>query len=152
MSIQDSNGDEVVTTQGIWSLLLKIALALSVPMFGFAVAFAVWIASTIFNHDARLQVLEFAQGHKSGISQSVNVGQADSAKMASDHRDWLTVQEVATREGVTDRTILNYIEGRRISPLPTKDGREWRIAENFRILPNPAEEFGIAENQHIATP
>ena len=152
MSIQDSNGDEVVTTQGIWSLLLKIALAMSVPMFGFTVAFAVWIASTIFNHDARLRVLEFAQNHKSGVSQSINVGQADSAKMASDHRDWLTVQEVATREGVTDRTILNYIEGRRISPAPTKDGREWRIAENFRILPNSAEEFGIAENQHVATP
>ena len=152
MSIRDDDNQEIAKLTGVWSLLLKVAIALAAPTFVFAVAFAVWIASTIFNHDARLQVLEFAQGHKPGISQSVNVGQADSAKMASDHRDWLTVQEVATREGVTDRTILNYLEGRRISPALTKDGREWRIAENFRILPNSSEEFGIAETQHIATP
>ena len=92
-------------------------------------------------------------GDKNGNHISIGSTAVESLEAkASDHRDWLTVQEVATREGVTDRTILNYIESRRISPTPTKDGREWRIAENFRILPNSAEEVGIAETQHIATP
>ena len=94
-----------------------------------------------------------ASGDKNGNHISIGATAVESLEAkASDHRDWLTVQEVATREGGTDRTILNYIEGRRISPAPTKDGREWRIAENFRILPNSSEEFGIAETQHIATP
>ena len=152
MSIQDSNGDNIVVlnTLHAWAFKALIWIGMIATPAGMSLLWR--YGRSIDNHELRINYLERSINQRSGVSQSVNVGQTDSTKMASDHRDWLTVQEVADREGVTDRTILNYIEAKRISPTPTKDGREWRIAENFRILPNSSEEFGIAETQHIATP
>lgn len=61
-------------------------------------------------------------------------------------KTWLTTQEVAKRENVTDRTVINYIESQMIDPPPARDGKAWRIAENYRIVPNDSELCGSAQN------
>ncbi len=71
-------------------------------------------------------------------STSVNVGDAAEDITTNSGRTWLTVQEVAKREGITDRTILNYIDARMIEPEPTKHGKEWQISEKYRIVPKNA--------------
>lgn len=78
---------------------------------------------------------------------SVNVGDAEADLKNVSARTWLTTQEVAKREGVTDHTITNYIAARQIEPPPEKDGKSYRIAEHYRILPKDAETCGTAETQ-----
>lgn len=153
MSIQDSNGENIVVlnTLHAWGFKALIWIGMIATPTGMGLFWS--YGRSIDNHELRLNYLERPINQRSGVSQSVNVGQTDSIKTASDHRDWLTVQEVAMQEGLTDRTILNYIDDKRISPPPAKDGREWRIAKNFRILPNSSEEIGITKPEiHVATP
>ena len=73
-------------------------------------------------------------------STSVITGQKDAATLPASAKTWLTTADVATREKVTERTVINYIEAGMISPPPLKSGKEWHIAENFRIIPKDAED------------
>jgi len=75
-------------------------------------------------------------------STSVITGQKDAAAMPASAKTWLTTTDVAKREQVTERTIINYIEAGQIDPAPVKEGKEWHIAEHFRIIPKNAEECG----------
>lgn len=77
---------------------------------------------------------------------SVNVGDAEADLKNQSAKTWLTTQEVAKRENVTDRTVINYIESQMIDPPPARDGKAWRIAENYRIVPNDSELCGSAQN------
>jgi len=78
-----------------------------------------------------------------GVSQNVNVGQHDKAAAeAATARTWLTTKDVAAREKVDERTVLNYIEQGMIEPAPVKAGKAWQIAANFRIIPKDAETCG----------
>ena len=73
------------------------------------------------------------------VSQSVNVNTTSTQPEEEESaRTFLTVQEVAEREKVTDRTVLNWIEEGRIVPAPVKQGKAWVITESFRILPHVA--------------
>ena len=75
-------------------------------------------------------------------TQSVNVGDADTQPELAAHRQWLTTTDVATREKTSVREVTDMIANGEIQPMPTKAGREWRIAANYRILPHPAAECG----------
>lgn len=108
--------------------------------------FFVWTVNTILAHDRDIAVLKMQvamQGTK-GISQSVNVGQQDKAAEATvaTARTWLTTKDVATREQIDERTVLNYIEQGMIEPAPVKAGKAWQIAANFRIIPKDTESCG----------
>lgn len=73
------------------------------------------------------------------VSQNVNVNTTSTQPEKEESaRTFLTVQEVAERENVADRTVLNWIEEGRIVPAPVKEGKAWVIAESFRILPHVA--------------
>lgn len=71
---------------------------------------------------------------------SVTIG---AAKPES-QRVFLTVSEVAEREQVSERTITDWISKGAIHPRPERDGRPWRIAADYRILPQSA---AIAETK-----
>ena len=71
---------------------------------------------------------------------SVTIG---AAKPES-QRVFLTVSEVAEREQVSERTITDWIGKGVIHPRPERDGRPWRIAADYRILPQSA---AIAETK-----
>lgn len=71
---------------------------------------------------------------------SVTIG---AAKPES-QRVFLTVAEVAGREQVSERTITDWISKGAIHPRPERDGRPWRIAADYRILPQSA---AIAETK-----
>jgi len=112
----------------------------------------VWVTRAINGHDKQIAVLQERSGGK-GISQSVNVGEVKDAagKLVKESaKTWLTTKDVAERQGITERTVLNYIENGMIEPTPVKNGKSWEIAENFRIVPHDAEECGIFPN--AATP
>lgn|GEM_PF-3700183 len=79
-------------------------------------------------------------------STSVITGQKDAAAMPASANTWLTTTDVAKRENVTERTVINYIEAGQIDPAPVKAGKEWHIAETFRILPKDAGTPGAVEN------
>lgn len=75
-------------------------------------------------------------------STSVITGQKDAATLPASTKTWLTTTDVAQREKVTERTVINYIESGQIQPPPINAGKEWHIAENFRIIPKTAENCG----------
>lgn len=83
----------------------------------------------------------------SSHQQSVNVGQADADKaMVESARDYITTSDIAARENVTEREVLDWIASGRIEPMPVKEGKSWVIAKNFRIVPNDAECCGEVPN------
>lgn len=156
MSVKDDSENDVVHVSSVWGLLFKLFLV-SVPFtLVSAMGFGVWLTGTINAHETRITVLERmtgqgpAKGPAKGVSQSVNVGAVDAlagdADRTDPHREWLTVQEVATKEAVAERTILSWIEGGTISPAPVKDGREWHIAVDYRRLPQTAAVSGTADD------
>lgn len=108
----------------------------------------VWVTMAINWHEKQIAVLQERSGGK-GISQSVNVGQAkDAAALVKDSaKTWLTTKDVAEREGITERTVINYIENGMIEPTPVKNGKAWEIAEHFRIIPNDSESCGTFPNE-----
>lgn len=137
MSIKDTKGNQIVTLGTIHAALFRASLW-ALPIF------FVWFSSKFFEHDKmldrhemRLSYLEKSTG-KGGVTQSVNVGSVDG--LAGDdgldpNRDWLTVKEVAAKEGESERTITDWIAAGTIAPMPVKDGREFHIAADYRVLP-----------------
>ena len=75
-----------------------------------------------------------------GSNASISVGATES--VVDSARDYLTVSEVALREGKAERTILDWIETGRIDPAPTKPSKEWIIAAKYRITPQLAAQSG----------
>ena len=86
-----------------------------------------------------------------GNNASVTVGAAEGALVKS-QRDYLTVKEVAEREKVEERTITLWIENGRILPVPTKPGKSWAIAADYRILPHLSKNSGTAPIDTAAQP
>lgn len=141
MGIHDDEGKEIITVNKLQGFVFKVAIwmmAVGMPALGVSM---VWQRDTIRDHELRIGWLERStHGTKGGISQSVNVGEA--SKGAESGREFLTVQEVAEREGKAERTIIEWIETGRIDPQPTKPGKEWCVAAEYRILPQVAADGG----------
>jgi len=72
-------------------------------------------------------------------TNSVNISEQAAI---NPQRDYLTTEEVARKEGVTTRTITTWIEQNRIDPPPNKNGRAWEISNNYRLLPQIADNSG----------
>lgn len=114
-----------------------------------------WVTYTVNDHSTQIAVLRALRPGGQGVSQSVNVGDAGKLTNTEEEsaRTWLTVQEVAKREHVTERSVLNYIESGMIEPLPVKEGKSWVIAEHYRIVPKDSEGCGNTPNpNHESTP
>lgn len=99
---------------------------------------------------AALLNLVMAKQSAPASTQSTSVITSESARTAGSHaatsrRDYFLVSEVATREGKSERTIIEWIEAGRIQPAPSKEGKEWRISESYRIPPQLAASSGIKE-------
>jgi hypothetical protein len=148
MSIEDENGTEIVTLSTIHAMAFRVLIWIGIIGTPVAVGMFWSMNERIANHSKdisfhewRIQALESRKS--SGVSQSVNVGSAEGlAEEDESARTWLTTQEVAAREKVTDRTVINYIQAGMIEPEPVQIGKAWHIAENYRILPKPAETCG----------
>ena len=138
MSIRDKDNNELISFNAFWSFMAKVALAAFVPMTLLFVSLMTWTVSQIFDHSTRLALLErdALRSQRGGVSQSVNVGQA--AKMAQSGKTYLTVADVAEREGVATRTITEWISDNRVMPLPEKGSKGFEIALDYRILPQSA--------------
>jgi len=57
-------------------------------------------------------------------------------------RTFLTVKDVAEKEGVSERTVITAISQGRITPQPERDGRAWNIAADYRFLPITTADSG----------
>ncbi|MDH4474889.1 MAG: helix-turn-helix domain-containing protein [Verrucomicrobiaceae bacterium] len=140
MSIDD--GEQRITLGTIHAAAFKLLIWMGI-IGGPTFAAAMWHASFKLNeHDWRISALERTAHRGSGniSGASINVGKAGE-KVAESGRDYLTVQEVAEREGKDERTITLWIEGGRIEPAPTKVGKAWVISEDYRILPQVSGNF-----------
>ena len=148
MSIQEDN-EEIVRIGTINSWAFKVTI-------WFAPIFSLWLTAKVLAHDTDIAVLKMQysmRGSDNGkVSQSVNVGQAKDAALAKGATTWLTTKDVAERQGITERTVLNYIESGMIDPSPVKNGKAWEIAKNFRILPNHSEDCGKIPNDPKPSP
>ena len=147
MSIREDNGNSIVTMGTINAMAFKVLIWIG--LVATPAAFVLfWNHDTQLQlHDWRIAALERQSGRAGGVSQNVNVGDASALTKAGKDsaRTWLTVQEVAKREGKTDRSVLNYIENGMIEPEPEKQGKSWLIAEHYRIVPKDAEPCGTGE-------
>jgi len=135
----DTDQTEVIKLGTVHAWVFKISLWV-MPVF------SVWMVNTVLTHDREIAVIKMQLAMQSSgkVTQSVNVGQAKSLldeQMAS-AKTWLTTKDVAEREGITERTVLNYIENGMIEPTPRKNGKAWVIASHFRIVPNDSESWG----------
>lgn len=104
-----------------------------------------WIITAVLN-----LVLTNHRSSPAPTSQSTNVITSDAASKAAaiapqSRRDYLLVSEVALREGVAERTILDWIEHKRLTPTPVKEGKEWRISAEYRIPPQIAANSGTSK-------
>lgn len=77
-----------------------------------------------------------APQHVPSNLNSVQIGNASKEKP---QREFLNSDEVGEREGVSSRTVTSWIEQGRIHPQPTRQGRAWTIAADYRLLPITAE-------------
>lgn len=78
-------------------------------------------------------------------SQSTSVITGDATDLTSapaTHRTYLTTADVAAKEKVSVREVVDMIAQGEIEPPPEKAGREYRIAAHYRILPHPAASCG----------
>ena len=136
----------------IWKSLGVLAFGMLSVIFVGLVTWGSWVTMSIQDHSTEIAVLKATRGHGngSGVSKSVNVGEVkDAAKLVNDDpRTWLTTKDVAARigKGVTERTVINYIENGMIEPKPRLNGKSWEIAEHFRIVPHDAENCGEIPN------
>lgn len=138
MSIMEPDQTEIIKLGTVHSWVFKISLW-AMPIF------SVWMVNTVLTHDRDIAVLKMQIAMQGGgkVSQNVNVGQAKDGKDAQmTAKTWLTTKDVAEREGITERTVINYIEHGMIEPTPRKNGKAWEIAEHFRIIPNDSESCG----------
>lgn len=142
MGIEDDKGNSIIRLGSIHAAVFKISLYAMPLMLTWFVSMVLRHDKAIDNHDLRLAFLERSNSSQRGVSQSVNVGDASAKLATQSHKGYLTTAEVATREGVDPRTILNYIEANRIEPAPEKQGKEWTISANYRILPKSSENVG----------
>ena len=137
---------EIVTLGTVNGWAFKLAI-------WFAPIFAVWMVAKVLAHDTDIAVLKMQiamQGGSGKVSQSVNVGQAKEAAGAlvkESAKTWLTTKDVAEREGITERTVINYIQKGMIEPAPVMNGKAWEIAANFRIVPHDSESCGTFPNK-----
>ena len=77
-------------------------------------------------------------------TNSVQIGEAPASLPSG--REFLNVAEVAAREGLSPRTITEYIQSGRIDPAPTRNGsRAWAISVDYRIHPLTAALSGEAD-------
>jgi hypothetical protein len=67
---------------------------------------------------------------------------ATATGTAQSHRDYLTTADVAAKENVSVRQVVDMIAQGEITPPPQKQGREYRITADYRIQPHPAAECG----------
>lgn len=68
MSVTDSNHEEIIRLPGFWEVMMKVALALSVPMFLLGISWTVWITNRSFEQERDIAVI---QSKLSGISSQV---------------------------------------------------------------------------------
>jgi len=136
VNIMEEN-EEIIKLGTVHGWVFKISLW-AAPLF------FVWTVNTILAHDRDIAVLKMQMtmhGLK-GVSQNVNVGQHDKAVAETSAKTWLTTKDVAAKEGVTERTVLNYIKDKMIQPPPQFNGKSYDIATNFRIIPKDSEDCG----------
>jgi hypothetical protein len=143
--LESQDPTESVQIGTIWKSLGVLAFAMLTFTTAGLFTWGVWVTMTLTEHGTSIAVLK-ATRSSSGVSQNVNVGEVkDADKLVNDDpRTWLTTKEVAARigKGVTERTVINYIENGMIEPTPRKNGKAWEIAEHFRIVPNDSENCG----------
>lgn len=84
--------------------------------------------------------LIIGKSHIAAPSQSTSVITGDAADLSQSatHRTYLTTADVAAKEKVSVREVVDMIAEGEIEPPPQKVGREYRIAADYRILPHPA--------------
>jgi hypothetical protein len=58
-------------------------------------------------------------------------------------REYFTVNEVAEKEGIAERTVLTWIAAGRLQPAPVKGDRSWIIPADYRIQPQTAALSGM---------
>lgn len=75
---------------------------------------------------------------------NVTVG---SSEKPESRKVYLTTAEVAEAERISDRQVVQLISTGRIHPPPERSGRAWRIAADYRILPQTAAVSGTTESQ-----
>lgn len=145
MSIIDESSDSVIKMGTVHSWLFKISLW-AAPIF------FLWAVAAIMRHDTEIAVLKMQiammqSGGKGSVSQNVNVGKATPpAELVDSARDYVTTADIAKRENVTERAVLDWIAEGKIQPMPVKTGKSWAIAKNFRIVPNDSECCGEVPN------
>jgi len=74
-----------------------------------------------------------------GSNNAVQIG---ANPKPESQRVFLTVKDVAEKEGVSERTVITAISQGRISPQPERDGRAWTIAADYRFLPITTADSG----------
>ena len=150
MSIIDESGQTIMRVGMIHKLLAAAFIGLVSAQTGALLLWGTWVTSTVSQHSIDLAVLRGAAraSADSGMSQSVQVGSLLTAEQSTPGtaRDYLTTAELAERERVSERAIIEWIAQGRIEPAPIKHGKVWVIAASCRILPQDAAEFGTLVN------
>jgi len=145
------DAEQTVHFSTVWRSLAVLSFGMLTFTTAGIFTWGLWVTMSLNTHEKMLAVLQERSSNGKGILQSVNVNEAKDAASLTQGKDsaktWLTTKDVAQREGITERTVLNYIEHGMIEPEPRKNGKSWEIAEHFRIVPCDAKNCGEVPQQ-----
>jgi len=110
----------------------------------------VWLVITAVLVGLLNLILPRSNGTPSAPHQSTSVitGDATDLEQLASHRTYLTTADVAAKEKVSVRKVIDMIANGEIIPKPEKSGREYNIdpkyqvAANDGIQPQPAADCG----------
>ncbi len=111
----------------------------------------VTIAGVIINIVIKLWTAPALPVHAAPVPQiphTIETGNVTIGEAKPESRKvYLTTAEVAGKEKVSERQVVQLISTGRIHPQPERSGRAWRIAADYRILPQTAVVSETTESQ-----
>lgn len=99
----------------------------------------VTIAGVIINIIIKLWTAPVVPIHTTPAPSTIETGNVTIGEARPESRKvYLTSGEVAEAERISERQVVQLISTGRIRPQPERSGRAWRIAADYRILPQTA--------------
>lgn len=96
------------------------------------------LCSVLVNPIITAVILSFGKPARAASHPDIPVPSALTTSSPA-RAEWLTTTEVAAREHIARRTLIDWIASARLHPPPYKSSRTWHIPANYEIRESSRE-------------